>query len=388
MISIWHIIYIGGIFMTLFLFILLVGKPKKNTADKILSTWLFFAFFDLILVGLYGSGEILKMSKLFGWEMPFPYLHGPFLYLYILFVSGQQRYKWRYLLHFIPAVVVSIILAFVLPVAVVEYKGKYYMAREFDTFFWAMMIGFIISGVVYIILSFILLRRHKRNIVGQFSNTEKITLNWMRYLISGLGAIWIVVIIEGTPTMFFVVITLFIFFFGYFGIRQVGIFSPVLPTHEVILLNELVTTEKIQLDNVAPGPVEKVKYEKTRLEESEAVYIHMKLNTIMKEQKCYQDPALTLGDLSKIVDVHPVILSQVINSKEEKSFYDYVNCYRVEAFKELLVQPESRKYTMLSLAFACGFNSKTSFNRNFKKITEMSPSAYAKQLQVTLMVGE
>ncbi|MGB3063302.1 helix-turn-helix domain-containing protein [Sphingobacterium thalpophilum] len=104
----------------------------------------------------------------------------------------------------------------------------------------------------------------------------------------------------------------------------------------------------------------------------------------MKEQKCYQDPELTLGDLAKILEVHPVILSQVINSREQKSFYDYVNTYRVETFKELLLRPDSRQYTMLSLAFECGFNSKTSFNRNFKKITQMSPSAYAKGLDVQL----
>ncbi|OOG17186.1 hypothetical protein BWD42_17180 [Sphingobacterium sp. CZ-UAM] len=380
--SIWHIIYIGGIFMTLFLFILLVSKPKKNTADKILSVWLFFAFFDLILVGLYGSGEIQKMPTLFGWEMPFPFLHGPFLYLYILFVSGQQRHKWLYLLHFIPAVIVSIILAFVLPVAVVEYKEKYYLTHEFDTLIMVLVVGFMISGVVYIILSFILLRKHKQNIIGQFSNTEKITLNWMRYLISGMGAIWIVVIFDPNPAVFFIVITLFIFFFGYFGIRQVGIFSHVLSSHEVFLLKDLEAAEEVKERSLVSEPAEKVKYEKTRLEESEAAYFHMKLNTIMKEQKCYQDPELTLGDLAKILDVHPVILSQIINSREEKSFYDYVNTYRVEAFKELLSRPESRQYTLLGLAFECGFNSKTSFNRNFKKITQLSPSAYARQQQV------
>ncbi|MEZ0454157.1 helix-turn-helix domain-containing protein [Sphingobacterium thalpophilum] len=384
MTSIWHIIYIGGVFMALFLFILLISKPKKSAADMILSTWLFFAFFDLILVGLYGSGEILKMPKLFGWEMLFPYLHGPFLYLYILFATGQQRHTWRYLLHFIPAVIVAVILAFVLPDAVAEYKGKYYMLREYDTFIWIMMLGFMISGIVYIILSLMLLRRHRQNIVGQFSNTEKITLNWIRYLIFGIGAIWIVVIIEGSPELFFVVITLFIFFFGYFGVQQVGIFSHASSVHEVVPLRELEAVDEIRYDEATPEPAEKVKYEKTRLEESEASLIHGKLNALMKEQKCYQDPELTLGDLAKILEVHPVILSQVINSREQKSFYDYVNTYRVETFKELLLRPDSRQYTMLSLAFECGFNSKTSFNRNFKKITQMSPSAYAKGLDVQL----
>ncbi|ULT22695.1 hypothetical protein KUH03_25600 [Sphingobacterium sp. E70] len=141
------------------------------------------------------------MPALFGWEMPFPFAR-PFLYLYILFVSGQQRHKWLYLLHFVPAVTVTMILAFVLPVAIVEYKEKYYFAREYDTLIMVLVAGFMISGVTYIILSFLLLRKHRQNIIGQFSNTEKITLNWMRYLISGMGAIWIVVIFDPNPAVF------------------------------------------------------------------------------------------------------------------------------------------------------------------------------------------
>lgn len=69
----------------------------------------------------------------------------------------------------------------------------------------------------------------------------------------------------------------------------------------------------------------------------------------------------------------------MINTREGKSFYDYVNALRVSAFQELLLQPGSGQYTLLSLAFECGFNSKTSFNRNFKKITGMSPRDYANQ---------
>lgn len=318
------------------------------------------------------------MPKLFGWEMPFPYLHGPFLYLYILFVSGQQKHKWRYLLHFIPALIVVVALAVTLPYALVQYKEKYYLSAEFDVPYRIMEIRFMMSGALYVILSFILLYRHKRNIAGQFSNTDKITLNWMRYLISGLGAIWFVVIIEGTPALFFVVITLFIFFFGYFGIRQIGIFSPAVSTHAVFLPRDFEMDQVIQQSDTASVPAEKVKYEKNRLDEPAATRIHLKLAAIMKEQKCYQDPELTLGDLAKILDVHPVILSQVINSKEEKSFYDYINTLRVDVFKQLLALPESRQFTLLALAFECGFNSKTSFNRNFKKITQMSPSTYAR----------
>jgi AraC-like DNA-binding protein len=58
-----------------------------------------------------------------------------------------------------------------------------------------------------------------------------------------------------------------------------------------------------------------------------------------------------------------------------------VNSYRIEAFKELVAQPENKKLTLLGLAFECGFNSKSTFNDVFKKSTGKTPSQYAKQLK-------
>ena len=78
---------------------------------------------------------------------------------------------------------------------------------------------------------------------------------------------------------------------------------------------------------------------------------------------------------------HPNYLSQVINEVEGINFYDYVNRLRVEEFKRLLSLPENQRFTLLALAYDCGFNSKSAFNRCFKKTTGLSPSEYAKQLK-------
>lgn len=88
--------------------------------------------------------------------------------------------------------------------------------------------------------------------------------------------------------------------------------------------------------------------------------------------------------VSRELDVHPNTLSQVINRAEQKNFFDYINTLRVADFKEKAANPENQKYTLLSLAYDCGFNSKTSFNRNFKKITGKSPSEYLKEAEIIL----
>ena len=74
--------------------------------------------------------------------------------------------------------------------------------------------------------------------------------------------------------------------------------------------------------------------------------------------------------------VHPNYLSQVINQRENKNFYDFVNTYRVAEFKRLISMPRNQHLTLLSVAFDCGFNSKSSFNRYFKKATGQTPSEY------------
>jgi AraC-like DNA-binding protein len=75
-------------------------------------------------------------------------------------------------------------------------------------------------------------------------------------------------------------------------------------------------------------------------------------------------------------------ITQTLNIYKEKSFYDYINAYRVEAFINKLQKGDSDKFSLLGLAFDCGFNSKSSFNRVFKNITGKSPSEFKKTLHL------
>ncbi|MCK5703581.1 MAG: AraC family transcriptional regulator, partial [Cyclobacteriaceae bacterium] len=69
-------------------------------------------------------------------------------------------------------------------------------------------------------------------------------------------------------------------------------------------------------------------------------------------------------------------LSEVINTKLNKTFYDFVNKYRVEEVQQKIIAGDAEKYNLLSIAFDAGFSSKSSFNSTFKKITGQTPTEF------------
>jgi len=85
--------------------------------------------------------------------------------------------------------------------------------------------------------------------------------------------------------------------------------------------------------------------------------------------KPYLNPDLNLPQLATELGISIHYLSQVINEHFRLNFFDFVNRYRIEAFKERIADPRYRNFSLLGIAFECGFNSKSTFNRIFKQAT-------------------
>jgi AraC-like DNA-binding protein len=101
-----------------------------------------------------------------------------------------------------------------------------------------------------------------------------------------------------------------------------------------------------------------------------------KVLTYFEKEKAYLNPELTLSELASKLGTNTSVLSAVINTGFSKNFNDFVNEYRVEEFKRKAAAPDSKHLTLLAIAFDCGFNSKATFNRAFKKVTDVSPKAF------------
>jgi AraC-like DNA-binding protein len=101
-----------------------------------------------------------------------------------------------------------------------------------------------------------------------------------------------------------------------------------------------------------------------------------KIEKMMLVDKMYENPELVISDLSSQLATHSKKVSQVINQGFNMNFNDYVNHHRISALIRKIEEGEHTIQTLLSLAFECGFNSKSTFNRAFKRHTSVSPKEY------------
>jgi hypothetical protein len=197
-------LYLAGIVITIFLAVLLAGKKHKSPADRILIVWLCAIAFHLLLYYLFISGDIYKYPAILGIHLPYPLIHGPFLFLYTAELTGlPPKKKTAWLLHFLPIVILYMLI---IPFFNLSSAEKIHVYRNngagYETIIQVCFFAIIISGIAYVTASLFLLRRYRKSIEDEFSNIEKINLAWLRYLIYGIAVIWICVIIGNDPVIF------------------------------------------------------------------------------------------------------------------------------------------------------------------------------------------
>lgn len=375
-------IFIVGASLAFFLEFILISKKGKSLADKILTVWMFVLGAHLLLHFFEYYGLDQTYTFLLGLNTPFPLLHGPFLFLYAKVLTSEKNLmdKVDYL-HFLPSLllIIRMLPFFFMPGAEkLEYTNE--LDEQRSLLMTIVLYCYMISGITYITLSLLVLRKHRKNLEANFSYTDQINLNWLRNLIIGMIAIWSIVIIGHTlddvfgmnikdevDNLIFLTLSLFILMVGYFGIKQTWIFSGQVPleAHEA-------------KENVKENGTKSIRYQKSGLKSEQADELQARLEKMMKEEKPFLDDKLTLKSLAENLNIHPNYLSQVINERFQRNFYDFINTARIEEFKTLIQQPRSKNLTLLALAFECGFSSKSSFNKFFKKSTGKTPSEFMK----------
>lgn len=123
-----------------------------------------------------------------------------------------------------------------------------------------------------------------------------------------------------------------------------------------------------------------VKYKTNKISVEECQHLTEKLEALMHRDKPYTNPDLKIADLATMLGRSAHTLSYLFNQHLNRNYYDYINDYRIEEFKRLINEDEYSKYTLGALAELCGFSSRASFFRYFKKATGITPNEYIRSI--------
>ncbi|MDD3722399.1 MAG: AraC family transcriptional regulator [Lutibacter sp.] len=372
-------IFLIAAFNAFFFAILLFQKKLWALHDKILLLWLLYLG---LFIGLYAfySHELFTQFQLLSISFTSLFLlHGAFLFFYIsTLISPKRIFGKMNFLHFAPFVLFNGYLFAIsfFPNISETIRLDYAQVNISPPFlFIFFLIATLLSGPFYFVLSIRLFKKLDLNIFNNLSFSEEVDLIWLRKLVYVFGIIWtaliIITVIHHVFNLFsmvfctdglFLSLSVFVILIGYFGLKQKVIFS-------ADTENEQVFVEET-----------KIKYASSRLTDTEAKLFVDKLNNLMIAAKPFLNPNLTLLELASELGISTHYLSQIINEKFNLNFFDYINQYRVEEVKTKINDPRFENYSLLGIAFDSGFNSKSAFNRIFKKFTKQTPSQYKSEI--------
>jgi AraC-like DNA-binding protein len=370
-------IFLIAAFNAFFFLMLLSQKKSKSLHDRVLIVWLIYLGLS---IGLYAfsSYELFRDNTLlYTGIITLFTLHGPFFYLYISSLTSERvKLKRKDFLHFVPFplflgyLFISSLFPEYASSIRIDHVSIHTQPPWLFNFFLVMTA---LSGPVYFLMSIRLFRKLDLNISNNFSYSKDIDLDWLRKLIYIFGVVWtslmIIAVIHHLFHLFsidfcldglFLSLSAFIILIGYFGLRQREIFVHYLdPLHS--FENEV-----------------KLKYAGSGLKEEDASHYLRILEKYMRDEKPYLDPQLTLPKLADDLNIPSNYLSQIINENLKQNFFDYINKFRVEEVKSNMADSKFEHYSLLGIAYESGFNSKSAFNRIFKKSTGLTPSAFKK----------
>ena len=376
-----------GILQGILLAALLYFHPKS---DRSVNTFLALYIFCITLVM-----TMPFTINAVGWQnsfflMPIPLLPGIFLYFYIL--SFKESVTWKKALpHFIIVFIFFFATYWNLNAIAEAYPNAKQIPTEGLRRSTTLIILLVrtVQQFIYYFLSRKALKSYQQSIQHLFSNTSRIDLHWARFLVNGyivLICTFLVIfpLLLRFPEYFnsllllnMAVATPYIYMAAYKGFIQPTIWQVQPGVTKQTIEEEIQEVE--QLRNQASNDRAS---KKPKLAENKIDEIVNGVIELMENDKLYQEPELTLQQLAEKLQYPYYQVSQAINDGMKKNFYDLVNNYRIEEAKRLLVDPKNMNYTVLSVGFEAGFNSKTTFNTVFKKLTGLTPTEFRDQQRI------
>lgn len=369
--NIWATIILIGAAQGMFLSLYLFSKSENRKANKWLAFLLTFISLHLIEYAADITGITLQYPLFIAITYPLLFCMGPLYYIYCRYLLDKSyKTTLKSILHFLPSLIVVLLMMPFYSMPDQE-KIKFISGvAEGDTMKiptgqLVFMGVHVAQTVAYIFAAYKFIGK-KETELKDFSSDAFIVkkLDWLKafslyffiYLLLYLVVVVLLSFINSYQVQLDYVLLLLmavsIYAIGYSAISNPEIFKTI-PEFD-LHTNTTVNTSR----NLNRFP---------ELKE--------KLIQYMDSKKPYLKTDLKISELAEAISVPAYQLSQLINDEFLVNFYDFINKYRVEEAKKLLLE-DKRNYKILSIAYEVGFNSKATFNRVFKKFTDLTPSEY------------
>lgn len=367
----------GVVILSIYIYILSKSKERKLPQRVLI---IFFALLILVLIDSYAY---LHQIEILNWISFLPshsskLFLGPLLLLYInsLFFDGKDVFK-KSIKTFIPFALFLITVS--IPTLIAVATKKYFLVYLEILNHQNHIIRIITDSILLIYLLFCLhsFFKFKKAIKCTYTYFTGNNFIWVRYL---LMAVIITISIDlifvlcqlffnvfpwRTQNVIMIILVLEVLFMGYFGINQSKVLVP------YFLLE----------DDNAPINSNKASKEFTLKEKVEFTKLQEKLEDALQEQKIFLDDELTLTKLASTIETTDKKLSKLLNQFMKVTFYDLINSCRIKEFKEKIQSSIYNDFTIEGIANECGFKSKASFYRIFKKETGVSPSEFKQNVK-------
>lgn len=408
-----NIFYALPVYQAFILMLLLLLRWQSNEKKHLLLTAVFqlLATIYFLFNFLYAIQNFSAISIIYPFVLPIILLFAPLFYIFLEAVSTPGfSFKSKHLVHVLPAIIYFIANSpFIF--ASNELKLSYVSQNPVDTVNQTLSAYFslvYISGiylvlnlqvVIYFIKSVGIFRKHQEYIDNHYSYTENISLGWFKVI--------------GFSFFFFLVANQLL----YFSSIGSNYFSPLIYNLSMLLITLLVayyslTQKELKVMKV-PSFSEKLQFDNLKIESEKSVFIQQipesltdehefsdieisnpekyagsplqeELKTklieglikLMEEEKIFRNPSLSLDDVAMKLNTNTKYISQAINVHFGKNFYHFINYYRIEEAKILMINNVTLKYSIYGIAQMVGFGSKSSFNAAFRKFTGTTPSDF------------
>lgn len=403
------IVYQSLLFSILFLFFFL---KIRNEPYKSLSLFMFLIalYFGFSLSYYYANYKILAIAYYL--SLPVALTLFPVFYIYIQSLTLRKFYiTKKYFLHFLPSITVLLLNS---PYLLLSNDEKLWFVsggygQITDNFLliylkWINRIGvfgFInLQLIVYIVMSLKFYKQYKLRIENIFSYKESIDLKWVKILVICFFILFLLIdfihffsIKTNIPhrILFNLILIIFNVVIFAYGLYQKNIFikpkvsdKKTFPFQEIFenkIEHKLIENKSEVFANEMDDDIDEIlnsKYQKSNLSEVVKIQIVADLELYLKTKPyCYSN--LTIDDVAEAINTNTKYLSQVINEMYNKNFFTYINTFRINESKEMLINPEFANYSTEGIAKSVGFNSKSSFYIAFKKFTGLTPLEFKKE---------